>query len=74
MRAYGVPRRVGSKFMRVKRANMAASKVMEGSRDMLARPPKATNNTYGYIRLVPCTPGFPVGKGGTEDGAVLKVY
>ena len=48
MRAYGVPRRVGSKFIRVKRANMAASKVMDGSRDVLASPPKATNNTHGY--------------------------
>src|SRR5438094_9848637 len=56
MRAFGVPRRVGSKFIRVKRANMAASKVLDGSRDVLARLPKATNNTYGYTRLVPCTP------------------
>src|SRR6185503_18705796 len=56
MRAYGVPRRVGSKFIRVKRANMAASKVMDGNRDVLARPPKAANNTYGYTRAVPCTP------------------
>src|SRR5215475_4607384 len=56
MRAYGVPRRVGSKFMRVKRANMAAGKVIDGRRDVLVRPPKATNNTYGYARLVPCTP------------------
>src|ERR1043166_2213399 len=56
MRAYGVPRRVGCKFMRVKRAPMAAGKAMDGSKDVLARPPKATNNTYGYTRLVPCTP------------------
>ena len=44
MRAYGVPRRVGSKFMRVKRANMAAQQRDGGSRDVLASPPKATNS------------------------------